>query len=430
MRRPREASLPAGIPARAWNWLNARVDLGPAVRFLAAKTVPIHRWSWISLLGGAALFLFGLQVVSGCLLLLYYQPTVASAHESVERIMRQVPYGWLIRSMHVWGAQLFIAVTALHFLTVLFARAYRKPRELTWVAGMVLLFLALGFGFSGYVLPWNERAFHATLVGTRIPAALPGLGELTVHLLRGGEQVTGDTLTRFFAAHVVFLPGVFVAILLVHLALVQVQGMSLPLGMRTQAVKDHRPFFSEFLLIDLSVWLLILGTVCTLAVVLPSEVGRKADPLQPAPIGIRPEWYFLFLFKTLKLIPETLGVVFFTLAVAFFLFLPFLDRPAAREVKRVGFTLAFVGFLVYAIVFEILAWLEPAGQSVPEVLEAETYSLAGSLVSLAFLWALIVFLVFYLWRLLRENARVRALYREPAAPNDHGARDGPDQYGR
>lgn len=382
------------------------------------------------MLGGAALFLFALQVTSGCLLMLYYQPTVASAHESVERIMSQVPYGWLIRSAHVWGAQLFIALTALHFLTVLFARAYRKPRELTWVAGMVLLFLALGFGFSGYVLPWNERAFHATLVGTKIPAALPGVGDLTVHLLRGGEQVTGDTLTRFFAAHVVILPDIFVAILLVHLALIQLQGMSLPLGMRNQEVKDHRPFFSEFLLIDISVWLLILGTVCTLAVVLPSDVGMKADPLQPAPIGIRPEWYFLFLFKTLKLVPETVGVVFFALAAAFFVFLPFFDRPAAREVKSMGFTLAFSGFLLYAVVFEILAWLEPRGQSVPEVLEAETYSLPGSLVSLAFFWAVIGFLLLYLWRLLRENARIRALYREPAASNEHGTRNHQNQHGQ
>jgi cytochrome b6 len=408
----------ARIAAGAGNWFRARFHLEPVLDFMAAKSVPIHRRSGIYLLGGAAAFLFGLQVLSGCLLLLYYQPTVAAAHESVGRIMRQVPYGWLVRSAHVWIAHLFIGVTALHFITVLFTRAYRKPRELTWVVGMVLLFLALGFGFSGYVLPWNERAYYATLVGTRIPAAVPGLGDLAVRVLRGGDQVTGDTLTRLFAAHVVFLPGVFLALLLLHLVLVQIQGISLPPGVRDLEVKDHRPFFSEFLLIDASVWLWLFGTVMTLAVVFPAELGVKADPLRPAPEGVRPEWYFLFLFKTLKLVPETVGVIFFALGAAFFVALPFLDRRASRGEKSPGFTLVFLGCLVYAGVFELLAWLEPQGREAPERLEAKTYGLAGSVVSLTLLWALIAFLLVYVRLLLRENTRVRALYRESGSGDE------------
>ena len=194
--------------------------------------------------------------------------------------MLEVPYGWLVRSMHVWGANLFIAVAGLHFLSVLFTRAYRRPRELTWVSGMAMLLLALGFGFSGYLLPWNELAYYATLVGTKIPAVLPGIGDLVVHLLRGGEQVTGDTITRFFAAHVMILPVCFGLLLLGHLILIQVQGMSLPLGLAQHQVKDHRPFFSEFLLVDACVWLLLLGLIVTLSLFLPAEMGIKADPLE------------------------------------------------------------------------------------------------------------------------------------------------------
>ena len=169
--------------------------------------MPIHRWSWLYLLGGAALFLLVLQVATGCLLMLYYQPAQDTAHESIKQIMTQVPYGWLIRSMHAWGASLFIAVVGLHFLSVLFTKAYRKPRELTWLSGMCLLGLAVGFGFSGYLLPWNELAVAATKVGTDIPGIVPVVGHFIVHFLRGGTEVTGATLTRFFGFHVAIMPA-------------------------------------------------------------------------------------------------------------------------------------------------------------------------------------------------------------------------------
>jgi quinol-cytochrome oxidoreductase complex cytochrome b subunit len=393
-------------------WFRERVDLSPLWGVLAKKTVPSHRHSWIYLLGGAALFLFACQACSGCLLLLYYQPTESTAHESVEKIMTQVPYGWLVRSMHAWGANLFIGIVVLHFLSVLFTRAYRKPRELTWLTGTLMLFLALGFGFSGYLLPWNELAYYATLVGTKIPSAVPGVGDLVVHFLRGGEQVTGATITRFFAAHVFILPAMLAGLISAHLMLIQLQGTSLPLSMSQQEVKEHRPFFSEFLLTEACLWLLLAGTIVTLAVVHPAEMGIKADPLQPAPDGIKPEWYFWFLFKTLKLVPETLGVAMFAMGALFLLTVPFLDRRAMRGQRSPGFTLVFVAILLYAAVFEVLAWLDPGLRHSGETLKAETYSLSNGLVSLALFWCLIGFFIFCLRRLLQENARVRRLYRE------------------
>jgi cytochrome b6 len=398
------------LRAKAVSWLRERIDWQPLTEAMAKKTVPIHRHTWIYLLGGAALFLFGFQVATGCLLALYYQPSESTAYESVGRIMTQVPYGWLIRSVHDWGASLFIGVTLLHFLTVLFSRAYRKPRELTWLSGALMLALALGFGFSGYLLPWNELSYYATRVGTKIPAALPVVGDVVVHFLRGGEEVTGDTITRFFAGHTVILPLVFGALLAIHLIMIQFQGQSLPLGMPSHKVRDQRPFFSEFLLIDACVWLLLLGAIVTLAVFLPAEVGEKADVLKPAPLGIKPEWYFLFMFKTLKLVPEALGVAIFALGALFFLAVPFLDRNARLERSSRGLTALFAIALLYVAIFQVLACLEPGVERAPEVLKADTYSLSRGIINLLLFWTVISMLWLYLGKLLRENTRIRRLY--------------------
>jgi cytochrome b6 len=398
------------LASGASDWLRQRIDWGPLAAILAKKTVPVHRRTWIYALGGAAMFLFALQVATGCLLMLYYQPSDTTAYESVREIMTRVPYGWLIRSLHVWGANFFIATAAVHFVTVLFTRAYRKPRELTWLSGLLMWFIALTFGFSGYLLPWNELAYYATRVGTEIPDALPGVGGFIVHFMRGGEQVTGATLTRFFAVHVAILPLGFAALLAVHLFLIQFQGMSLPLGMTARDVRDHRPFFSEFLLVDFCVWLLVLGAIATLAVFLPAEMGQKADVLKPAPVGIKPEWYFLFPFKTLKMVPEAVGVAMFAAGALFFLALPLLDRKASREQKSPGFTVTFVVLFLYAATFETLAWLDPGIAPSPEALSPEPYAWGPGAVSLVLFWAVIGFLLFYLRRLLSENARIRSLY--------------------
>jgi cytochrome b6 len=401
---------PEILRARAVGWLQERIDLGPALAFAAKKKVPSHRHTWIYLLGGAALFLLGLQVASGCLLMLYYQPTEASAHESVARIMTEVPYGWLVRSVHVWGANLLIGLVCLHFLTVLFTRAYRKPRELTWLSGVVMLFLVLGSGFSGYLLPWNELSYYATRVGTDIPRSVPGVGGFIVHFLRGGDQVTGGTITRMYAAHVVIVPLTLGLALLAHLALIQAQGMSLPLGMTETQVKDHRPFFTEFAIVDACAWLVLFGVIITLAMLLPAHTGVKADTLKPAPVGVKPEWYFLFMYQTLKMLPETASVALFALGGVFLVALPFLDWGAARGKRSRALTALFAAGVAYVVAFDALAWTSPGVEHPPEKLAAETFSIPASLVSLAILWSLIGFLVFYLWQLLKENSRVRRLY--------------------
>ena len=406
----RFSTIPESLCANVAAWFRERIDLGPVVPLLAKKTVPIHSRSWVYLLGGAAMFLFGLQVVTGAFLMLYYQPTEAAAYASVQRIMADVPYGWLIRSMHVWGADLFVAVVCLHLLTTLLTKAYRKPRELTWLSGVFILMIALGFGFSGYLLPWTTLSYYATLVGTQIPGTIPIVGDLIVHFLRGGAQVTGDTITRFFAAHVMILPLALAAVLSIHLLLIQAQGISLPLGMSKNKVKDNEPFFTEFMLADARVWLVLFGAIVTLSVFLPAHLGSKADPLQPAPAGIQPEWYFLFMFQTLKMVPEAVGVVLMTLGVLFLIVFPFLDRRASRDQRSPGFTILVLAAVAYIVVFQVLAVLTPGAEQPPAEPAEGAYRVSRAAVSLALFWSVIVFLIAYLRRLRKENARVRKLY--------------------
>src|SRR3989441_4771887 len=209
-------------------WLDERIGGATLRSWLREKTVPIHRHTIWYYFGGMTLFLFSIQVVTGILLLLYYRPTAESAFESVQFIMAEVRFGWLVRSIHSWSANLMIFTLFIHMASVYLTRAYRPPREMTWISGVSLLVVALGFGFSGYLLPWNKLAFFATQVGTQIVGSVPIVGSFLLKFLRGGENVTGATLTRFYAFHVAMLPALITALLVAHLLLVQLRGMSTP----------------------------------------------------------------------------------------------------------------------------------------------------------------------------------------------------------
>ena len=213
---------------KLYSWLDKRFNLSPLIEFMRHKQVPIHRGSVWYYMGGVTLFLFIVQLFTGILLLFYYQPGVNSAYESVHFIMTKVSFGWLFRSIHSWSANLMVFFIFVHMFSTFFTRAFRKPRELTWVTGFVLLGLALFFGFSGYLLPWNELAFFATKVGTDIAAAVPVVGEAIKVVLRGGDDVTGATLLRFYAFHVAMIPALFTIFISLHLLFVQRQGMHEP----------------------------------------------------------------------------------------------------------------------------------------------------------------------------------------------------------
>jgi cytochrome b6 len=355
------------IISGVYHWLDERFHLSDAVDFMKKKYVPVHRHSVWYYFGGVSLFLFIIQVFTGILLLMYYKSGEEQAFESIQFIMSKVQFGWLIRSIHSWAANLFILAAMIHMFSVYFERAYRKPRELTWLTGMVMFFLALGFGFSGYLLPWNELAFFATKVGTDIAGVLPFIGEPIMQFLRGGEDVTGATLSRFFGLHVAVLPAIFTVILGIHLAFVQLQGMSTPAHM--QHLNDDEikkmPFFPNFLLRDLLLWLIVLNILAILAVYFPWELGKKADPFMPAPAGIKPEWYFLFMFQTLKYIPghvlfldgELFGILMFGIGGVLWTLVPFWDRKssAGKTNRLVNYFGLFV--VMFVIILTIIGWL-------------------------------------------------------------------------
>src|SRR5712692_175299 len=290
-------------------WLEERLGLSSIRQFIAHKTVPQHSHTMWYYFGGVTLFLFVIQVLTGTLLLLYYRPSPAEAYESVQFIMTRVSFGWLIRSIHSWSANLMILSAMIHMFSVVFLRAYRRPRELTWLSGIALLGLSMAFGFSGYLLPWNTISYFATKVGTDMAAAVPWVGPHVARFLRGGNDVGGATLTRFFGFHVAVLPGLTTLLLLTHLALVQKFGISSPPGAEEESRRKgvpipQMPFFPNFFLRELMAWYAALGVLGSLAAIFPWELGVKADPFAPAPAGIRPEWYFLAPFYTLKLIPS------------------------------------------------------------------------------------------------------------------------------
>ncbi|MEW6509632.1 MAG: cytochrome bc complex cytochrome b subunit [Bacteroidota bacterium] len=352
---------------RLYGWVNDRVHLEDLVEFLGKKYVPVHSHSVWYYFGGVSLFLFIIQVVTGILLLLYYKGSDTLAFESIQFIMAKVEFGWLIRSIHSWSANLFVLAAVIHMFSVYFTKAYRKPREMTWLTGMLMLGLALAFGFSGYLLPWNELAFFATKVGTDIAGSVPLIGESLMVFLRGGEDVGGATLSRMFGFHVAILPGVFAVLLGIHLLLVQRQGMSEPLGMENSSEAEQKtmPFFPNFLLRDLLLWLLVLNVLAVLAVLFPWELGHKADPFSPAPAGIKPEWYFLFMFQTLKYIPaqvlfvdgEVLGILMFGIAGVLWTLVPFWDRKSSRGEQNRLVNYVGIAVILFVIVLTIVGWL-------------------------------------------------------------------------
>lgn len=223
----RRVSL-AAIGTLVYGEVDRRLELKDAINEALKHPVPKHV-NWTYCFGGMTFVLFLIQAVSGILLTLYYQPSTAEAYESVKYIMNDVRLGWLVRSSHRWGAELMVMMMMLHMMRVYFHGAYKHPREFNWLAGVGLFALTMGFGFTGYLLPWDQKAYWGTTVGTKMPAEAPIVGEFIQQFLRGGMEVSGKTLSRFYSMHVVILPVTLTAFLAAHFAMIRKQGVSKPM---------------------------------------------------------------------------------------------------------------------------------------------------------------------------------------------------------
>src|SRR5437660_7635015 len=344
-------------------WLDERLSISTLAAMADKKEVSVHRHSIWYYFGGMTLFLFAVQVATGILLLLYYRPSSEGAFESVQFIITEVKFGWLIRSIHSWSANLMIATLFIHMFSVFFLRASYLPREMCWVSGSVLVFVVICFGFSGYLLPWNKLAFFATKVGTEIAGVVPIVGRPALRFLRGGEDVTGATLTRFFGFHVAVLPATATVFLVIHVLLVQLHGMHVPA--KYESSYRRMKFFPNFVLRDLIGWILAIGVLAALAALFPWELGEKADAFAPAPAGIKPEWYFLFMFQTLKLIPakilgmdgEVIGIMAFNIVALLLFIVPFVDRSPENRRRRLVFNALGGLALLYIVVMTIVGYV-------------------------------------------------------------------------
>lgn len=349
---------PNTILDSVYKWVNDRLDFEPALKHAREKQVPEHKHSFWYYWGGISLFFFLVQAVTGVLLMVYYRPG-PDAYDSVRQITYEIRFGWLIRSAHAWSANLMIGAVFVHMFSVFFMKAYRAPREFGWWTGLGLLGLCMVFGFSGYLLPMDELAFFATRVGLAIPDAIPGMSHLISALLRGGPEVSSSTLQRFFALHVVVLPALFVPLLGAHLWLVQKHGNALPPSEEAKPAAERKsiPFFPNFAMKDMAVWLIALNILALMAAFFPWQLDAAADPLKPAPVGIHPEWYFMSQFEALKIlgriIPGTLGefagIGLFSLAMLAWGLVPLFDtRTAAGRRARMTtwFGLLFLGAII------------------------------------------------------------------------------------
>lgn len=314
------------------DWLEHRTGLETALRHFLYEDIPASA-GWHQVLGSVALFSFMIQVLTGVLLAFNYAPTPGDAHSSVQYIMTEVTGGKLIRGLHHWGASMMIVIVVLHMVQVFLWGAYKKPREATWIVGIVLLMLTLGFGLTGYLLPWDNRAYWGTVVTTQIAAKSPGLGAYIERLLGSQGGVGVVTFARFYTMHVMLLPLITTLTIGAHVYLVRRHGV-------TPAPGDTAPrkkFFPEQVFKDTVAIFVAFCILFGLAVTLQAPLGRLADPTDTSYIP-RPEWYFLFLFQTLKFFEGPLEVigahVLPGLAVLALVLAPFIDRGQLRKVTQ------------------------------------------------------------------------------------------------
>lgn len=328
------------------DWIEARTGLASAVRGFLDEEIPASA-GWHQVFGSVALFLFLAQAFTGSLLALNYAPTPGEAYNSIRYIMNEVTGGALIRGLHHWGASAMVVVVVLHMLQALLWGAYKRPREATWMVGVVLLLLTLAYALTGYLLPWDNRAYWGTVVTTQIAASPPVAGPWLLRLLGAENGVGVVAFARFYSLHVLLLPPATLLLILLHVYLVRRHGVTPAPG---DEHRPRKPFYPEQAFKDTLAVFAVFAVLFTLAVAAKAPLGRLADPTDTTYIP-RPEWYFLFLFQLLKYFEGPLeivaSVVLPSIAVALLFLLPFIDRKPAVAVARRSFAAA--GILLAAL---------------------------------------------------------------------------------
>ena len=353
---------------RIVRWIDERLEISPLIRGFLDRKLP-GNLGWAHTLGSATLFLLVVQIATGIALSLSYVPSPDHAYESVLYI-DQTPFGALVRATHHWAAGLLVLLIGLHVLRVFIWGAHRYPREITWLIGAGLFFIVLGFAFTGYLLPWDQKAYWATVVGTNIAGSAPFIGGAVLEFLRGGEQLGAVTLARFYGIHIWVLPAALLLLVGAHLFVVIRQGIAasprrrplvepVPGMSRREAYQREygaekragKPFW-EAIIKDAAVAAIVTVVLLALALGAGAPLEARADPNTTSYVP-RPEWYFLDLFQVLwyftgPLEPLLIFLVF-TLASLLFIFVPFLDRGRGRTPRQRPIAMGLTGAVVVGV---------------------------------------------------------------------------------
>mgnify|MGYP001552170046 CR=1 FL=1 len=369
-------------------WLDERIDLAGLKRALLDREVPA-RLTWWHTLGSATLTVFMVQLVTGIVLAAYYSPSPDHAYDSVEFIRRQVMSGALLHGIHHWGASLMVVLLLAHMIRVFSVGAYKYPREVNWLVGVGLFFVVMAFSFTGYLLPWDQKAYWATAVGTNIAGTTPVVGGFLVSLLRGGSELGSATLTRFYSFHVLWLPLFLGGMVLVHLALLVRQGIApRPAALETGAPprtddpdypgyyqrsyaetkKAGMRFWPDVVGKDALVALGVVALIVLLAAAFGAPLEAPADPTDMAYVP-RPEWYFLPLYQLLRLVPgsfeSVVAVGIPTVLIIVLVALPFFDRGSTRNLLHRPLAAGALAFILGGSGLLLGAALRASGPKIP-----------------------------------------------------------------
>lgn len=323
-------------------WVGERLPVDvEQLREMTNEPVPYHLKRWWFALGGTPAYLFLIMIFTGILLAVYYENAPLRAYESVRYITSEVAFGWYIRSIHKWSATLMVAAVILHQMRVFFTGAYRRPRELNWMVGMCLLACTLVAGFTGYSLVYEQLSFWGATVGGNIADTMPLIGGVLKQLLLAGETYNEHTVSRLFVLHAAVLPALMILLLIVHIAMVRIQGVT---EFRFPGEPEGRRYFNfipDHLYTEIIIGLSLMILLSTLAIVLPAGLGPVANPLV-TPEVIKPEWYLYVTFRWLKFFPGIVAVLSMGLIAFIFFVWPFIDgairrrRPASEASVWIG----------------------------------------------------------------------------------------------
>jgi ubiquinol-cytochrome c reductase cytochrome b subunit len=350
----RQSRIRNMVHATRW-WLDERTDLVAAVQDLASWRVPEYvQKNLLYSLGGLTLISIVFQIATGILQTFYYEPSTVGAYNSVDFTTYQAPLGWLVRGIHYYNASAIVILVFLHTLRTFSFSSYKKPHEITWLSGVVLLVVVLGFAFTGYLLPWDQKGYWGTVVGTEIPRTIPLIGETISRVMRGGSVLGQLTLTRFYIIHTVVLPITLILFIVVHLAQYRRHGAAPTLSRRGAKYTDKTvPAFPDWVTRDLLLGLGLLALLVFLSTVRRVPLDFPADPTS-TDHNPRPEWYFLFLFQMLRYIPPSLEpvavVLIPTIVLGSMALLPFLDTSEERRPWRKPVTTAIGLFYVLTLI--------------------------------------------------------------------------------